>query len=385
MIYIKKLVHIFLGIFIAFFLLPLNLLIIFRNRKLISKYDHIVIQTVGGYGHTFTALDLSKMLFANKFLYIRFFEASRHNLFMPELFGINYLTIKTSILIKYFNKETEIGEIENTRNNFRIVRKILISFIRLFSRRNILIDNDIYRYSEKKYPNQINKLINDKEHYWVSTYYYLHQTKNKIALNLMFFEKFLRINNLKKIIQLRKNKKNNVAIYLRNRKSNLSNSDVRNGSGKNDYMPLLRYLIKKKKNIFLTGDKIFDRNDLEKIGGNIIDPNIFRGNLKSILRIYLNSISDYYISENGGGQYFGLHAKKWLSINTFPPVLLDNRSGKKTKILHKKILDKKKKKYFFPSIKYINFFYRKKIYNKKNIIKSNSSEEILKFIKEIII
>lgn len=97
-----------------FFLLPFNLLIIFRNSKLLSKYKHTAIQTVGGYGHTFTTVDLSRILLSNNFLYIRFFEASRHNFFIPELFVKNYLTIRNSLFIKYFNKPISIGEIESS-------------------------------------------------------------------------------------------------------------------------------------------------------------------------------------------------------------------------------------------------------------------------------
>ena len=350
MIFINKQLRFFLDLLVSFFLLPFNLLIIFRNRKLLSKYNHTVIQTVGGYGHTFTTVDLSRIFFSNNFLYIRFFEESRHNFFIPELFVKNYLTIRNSLFIKYFNKPISIGEIESSKT--KVVRKILINFIRLFARGNILIDHDIYRYGEKKYPNKINKTINDKSHYWVSVYYYL-QKKNKFILNLNLFEKFLIRNNFKEITQLRKNKKKNVTIYLRKKQSTDLFSNIRNGSEKSEYLPALKYLVKKKMNIFLTGDDIFNRDDLERMGGNIVDCNFFKGKLKSILRIYLNCISNFYIAENGGAKFFGLYAKKFLLINSFPPESLDNRIARQTKILPKKFFNKNTKKYFSPSKKYI--------------------------------
>ena len=130
-----------------FFLLLFNLLIIIRNRKLLSKYNHTVIQTIGLYGHTFTTVDLSRILLSNNFSSNRFFETTRHNFFIPELFAKNYLAIRNSLFIQYFNKPISIGEIELSKNKF--VRKILINFIRLFASENILIDYDIHRSSEK--------------------------------------------------------------------------------------------------------------------------------------------------------------------------------------------------------------------------------------------
>lgn len=144
---------------------------------------------------------------------------------------------------------------------------------------------------------------------------------------------------------------------------------------------MLKYFVKKKMNIFLIGDKIFNKEDFKVIGGNVMDCHFVNKNLKQILRVYLSCISSIYVSEYGGGQYFGRYAKKWGIINVYPP----NLFSKNTKVLFKKILNKDKLKYFYPNNKYIYLFYKKKIYNKKNIIKNNSSVEIMKFINEKII
>ena len=155
-------------------------------------------------------------------------------------------------------------------------------------------------------------------------------------------------------------------------------SSLRNGSNKKDYIPAFNYLIKKKFNLFIFGDKVFDTKDLKNFKGNIIDCNSYIKKDNEILQLFLLSISDTFISEAGGAQYFGPSFKKFMLINSYPPKLQFSNCIE----LQKKILDKKNNKYLSSNQKSQIFWWKDSPIDKKFVLKSNTDIEIIKFIKK---
>jgi len=197
---LQKIKH-FSDYLVSFLFLTKNIFYIIENRELISKFDYIFIQSFGGYGHTFTMPDIARILFGNKFLYIRFFQKSRHNFFLPKIFDINYLTINHTLHFQIFGRDLEIGE-NNDDYKIKICEKILTRIIIFFSKKKVIINNGIYRLLEKKYPTYLFEKLVDKKIWakwpstaksqnWISAY--LHTlSKKKFSYKLLYFENLLK-------------------------------------------------------------------------------------------------------------------------------------------------------------------------------------------------
>jgi len=178
-------------------------------------------------------------------------------------------------------------------------------------------------------------------------------------------------------------KDKNVSIYLRNRgEDNLilrQNESVsnRNGSASKEYYELIKYLDKLNFNIFLTGNKIFKNNELLFFSKKVIDCNLLKKKDRDILKIYFPLISNIYISEAGGGQFFGLYSEKFFLINQFPPFKYYNNSH----VLLKNIYDKSLNRLLSDNEKYEKLF-GKTVPDNNYLIKENNSKQILDFIKK---
>ena len=370
-----SLIRNFVDILISLFLLPKNISVIITNKKLISTAENICIQTAGGFGHTFHMLDVARILFEKKFIYIRFFERQRHNIYLSNILHDNNLTIFNTILFSYKKKKIELGEKESTK--YKISEIILIKLINLIARKNsILLNYDIYHMFEKKYHHLTNDKIYDKDHAYIAPYFSI-LTSKKLHLNTDYLKKLLIKEKAENYLEFLRDKSKNVAIYLRKRKGDQSSVN-RNGSPKDQYITTIKYLLEKKKNIFLTGDKIFTKEELISLDKNIIDCNYVNKNLIQILKIYFNCISENFIGEYGGGQYFAFYAKKSCLINVFPPTEFPN----KIQVLFKKIYDKELGR--FLTLDENKKFYKKINFEDKYIIHSNKEDEILALIKNFI-
>ena len=119
---------------------------------------------------------------------------------------------------------------------------------------------------------------------------------------------------------MRNPKNNNISIYLRNRLNEELFSGLRNGSNKKDYIATFNYLIKKY-NLFIFGDKIFNETDFNNTKGNVVNCNNFNKKENEMIQLYFLSISNKFISEAGGAQYFGPLFERFILINSYPPKL----------------------------------------------------------------
>ena len=369
-----------INFFVSSFLFPINIFIILKNYSRIKNKQNIVIQSIGGFGHTFTMPDLSRHYFGNDLLYIWFIEKNRHNLNIRNIFEIDCLIIKNNFYFSILNFFATIGEKED--NSYNFYEKILINLIKKINKKNILVKNELYRYIEKKNVNIIDKQY-PKEHLWFSVYYYLKKNNNH-KLQSKYIEEILKKNKtLKKFLKYSSVKDKNVSIYLRNRgEDNLilrQNESVsnRNGSASKEYYELIKYLDKLNFNIFLTGDKIFKNNELLFFSKKVIDCNLLKKKDRDILKIYFPLISNIYISEAGGGQFFGLYSEKFFLINQFPPFKYYNNSH----VLLKNIYDKSLNRLLSDNEKYEKLF-GKTVPDNNYLIKENNSKQILDFIKK---
>ena len=369
-----------INFFVSFFLFPINIFIIFKNYSRIKNKKNIVIQSAGGFGHTFTMPDLSRHYFGNDILYIWFIEQNRHNINIRSIFEIDYLIIKNNFYIKIFNFFAIIGEKE--ANSYNFFENILIYLIKIINKKNILINNELYRYIEKKNINIVDKKY-PKEHLWFSVYYHL-KKNNNYKLQSKYIEEILQKNKtLKKFLKYSSLRSKNVCIYLRNRGEDnftlrqdrtVSN---RNGSASKEYYELLKFLDKENYNIFLTGDKIFKNDELSFCNKSVIDCNSLKKKHQDILKIYFPLISNIYISEAGGGQFFGLYSENFFLINQFPPFKYYNN----THVLLQNIYDITLKKLLSDKEKHEKLL-GVTVPDNKYLIKKNNSKQIIDFIKK---
>jgi putative glycosyltransferase (TIGR04372 family) len=352
---IKKFFKEVINFIFILFLLPSSLIIFFWNYNKIYKSDLVIYLKNGGFGHDFTAQDLLRYTWKDKkIIYLQFYDSSRLNIYLNKIFNHETIVLPTVI---YFNfLKIKFGEYEGSF--FNIIEKTILIFLK-----NKLSINEFYLYLEKKYKNVRIKKRNSYR--WVDIYFYLIEKKRK---KLNFFSNRLHLQN--KI----------CTIYLRQKysKQDFSNS-IRSGSlNAKVYFDMINYLIKKDYIIYLVGDDFFTTKEIEIFKGKVMN---YRSlNLeKKYFNIYAAVNCDLFISEAGGGHWFGLYAKKSILINCLP---YGYRPFNFKKILYKKVIDRNNT--IIPYKKANNNFYLsyKKIQNYKVI--NNSSKELLTLIRSIV-
>jgi putative glycosyltransferase (TIGR04372 family) len=350
-IFIKEVINF---IFILF-LLPLSLIIFIFNYNKIYKCDLLIYQKNGGFGHTFTLQDLLRYVYTDKkIVYLQFYDSSRHNIYLNTIFNLRTVIIPTVINFNFLKKK--FGEYEGSF--FSIIEKVIIFFVK-----NKLSINQFYLRLENEYKNV---RIKKKNNYrWTDIYFYLIEKKRK---KLNFFSNRLHLKN--KI----------CTIYLRQKKNkdHFSNNERSGSSDPRVYFNMINYLIKKNYIIYLVGEDVFSTNDLIIFKEKVLDYRSLNLSRK-YFQIYAATNCDLFISETGGGHWFGLYAKKSILINCLPygykPFNFD-------KILYKKTMDRNNK--IIPYKKANKNFYLSYKKMKSCKVINNSSKELLTLIKSIV-
>jgi putative glycosyltransferase (TIGR04372 family) len=225
--------------------------------------------------------------------------------------------------------------------------------------------HEFYKLIEKKYITYPVKKTS--QHRFVDIYFFLLKKKK---LDLNFTDNIYNSFKKKKI----------CTIYLRQKYSaNDPSSSLRSGDpNPRIYFDMINYLIKKNYIIYLVGDNLFTKEDIKIFNGKVMDYRSFNLN-KKYFQIYGALNCDLFISEAGGGSWFGSYAKKSILINCLP---YGYKPFNFKKILYKKVVDrnnivmsyKKANKNFYLSYE--------KIINYKVI--NNSSKELLKIAKSVV-
>ena len=337
------------------FLLPLSFVIFIFNYNKVYKCDLLIYQKKGGFGHTFTLQDLLRYEFADKkIVYLHFYDPSRHNMRLNKIFGHKTITLPTVFYSNFL--KTRFGEYEGSF--FKIIETIILVFIK-----NKLSINQFYLYLEKKYKNsQIKKKDINR---WTDIYFDLLKKKKK---KINFFSNRLHLKN--KI----------CTIYLRskNSKHNLSNS-LRSGSSDTKvYFDMINYLIKKNYIIYLVGEDVFSINEMKIFKGKVMDYRTINLS-KKYFQIYAAVNCDLFISETGGGHWFGIYAKKSILINCLP---YGYKPFNFQKVLYKKVIDRNNTEMSYKKANKTFYMSYKKI--KKYTVVNNTSKELLTLIRSIV-
>ena len=83
--------------------------------------------------------------FAN-FLFILFYDQSRHNPYLPSLFTTKCIILKSTIKINFFGKYIYLGikERDESNKDYDLLTELLIGFIRIISKK--IFKNDYLTY-----------------------------------------------------------------------------------------------------------------------------------------------------------------------------------------------------------------------------------------------
>ena len=177
-------------------------------------------------------------------------------------------------------------------------------------------------------------------------------------------------------------KKNNYfkyyMLYIRDRKTTSLEGNSRNGSNLSDYIPSIKYLKNKKYIPLINGD--YQKKDIRKLKKEKISFYEYKTlNLSRVLFYQLSTIiSDFVISEYGGGTCFPFtQKKKMLLLNVFPI-----SGGYGNSLIFPKIFNKKDNKIsslkkLFEKKAFIEFF-------EKDEFRKLNDKEILLATKEFI-
>ena len=365
---------------IHYILLPLNIFFLIKSYSKIIKSEIILFHNKRqGFGNQFTSSDLLRILYPRKQKLIIFFDQkSRHNNYIYSLFNQNFISMKTIFEFEFFKKNIKIGEYEqkDDLNYFKkkfyntYPHQFIIFFLVKFIAKNrckIISIDDLYNkaweiYKKKKKPSDV-PFTNKME----IAYKYLRTIKK---YKIKFPEELKKKINKKVPISIL-NSKNKIAFYLR-RKLNTKNDPKDSGNFKN-YISSLNYL-SKKYTIFLIGD--IQNIKINKKIKNLYTFRDFKID-KKIYDILFASESEYFIGTSGGGQWFAHYKKKSLLIDDFP-----YNNINKNITLFKKIY--KKRKLLNKTYCLKNFIYKDERYfkAKKYLIKSNTQNEIKRFISK---
>jgi hypothetical protein len=383
---IQSLISIIVNIFFLF----LSFFIIFNpiTIKKIFNSNNFFIFSEGGFGHQVWQLDFARYLKKEKPFFILLYNPTRHNKYLSCCYCFPYLNIPTCINLKY-----KFGEYEGG-NTFLIKKFIIFILTKIFKKKNILINKEIYfqlkhDLIELGLDRKITKEVSKKKYlgheYWQNYYYY--SIFHKLLPRPNLPNKTL--SKLKKKITKKLSNNKTCVLYLRYREAKSPDSLIRNAGAASDYYKLISYLNSKNYKIFLVGEaKEILGKHINKFN-NIFDYKFF-GIEKKLFEIYCAFNHDLMIAECGGYHNLGFYSDLAIGINFFPYGYIP--PGFKD-ILYKKIYkngivtknSENHQKYHefrkqFSNKKLFNFY----IKNSKYKVENNNKNEIYNFCKKII-
>jgi len=348
-----------INFFFILFLLPFCLLLFFFSYSRVINSDLVIYHKNGGFGHSFIVQDLIRYIFPNKkIIYLQFYDSSRFNKYLNRIFNSQLILMPTVINFPFLN--VKFGEYEGSF--FNMIEKIIVFFLQ----RKMSIE-EFYKFIEKKYIDY--KIKRSSSYKYLDIYFFLIK-KNKLNLNIDSTSNNYNFPTGRKV----------CTIYLRQKSliNDFSNTARSGSANPRVYFNMINYLIKKNYIIYLVGEDVFSKKDFLIFKEKVMDYRSFRLS-KKYFQIYAATNCDLFISEAGGGHWFGLYAKKSFLINCLP---YGYKPFNFKKILYKKVINdnntimsyKKANKNFYLSYDKI----------KKYKVISNSSKELLTLVKSIV-
>jgi putative glycosyltransferase (TIGR04372 family) len=142
---------------------------------------------------------------------------------------------------------------------------------------------------------------------------------------------------------------------------------------------MINQLIKKNYIIYLIGDNIFNKENIELFKGKVMDYRSLDLS-KKYFQIYAAVNCDLFISEPGGGSWFGIYGKNSILINCLP---YGYKPFNFKKILCKRVIESRNKIMSYKKSNKKFYLSYKKI--KKYKIINNSSKELLSLVKSLVL
>ena len=367
-------------IFVAIVFLSFNFFLILKpkNFKKIKSAKLIVLHQNGGFGHQVLVNDMLRYE-DSSILYILFYDPTRFNKYVSEIFNIQSIYLKTCVgkNLEFIKNPLKFGEYEGSK--YKINNLFIEYFLNKILKKKTFHLQNYYQYVEKKNSHLKNSKLFKLRNFQDFNFYgdiHFYKLKN-------FPQKKPGLNTKKKVEKILRKTNNYFSskkictFYLRQKGvySNDITNKYRVGSNKEDYIKVFKYLISKGYAIFLVGDKLYEKKDLNKFNNKVISSECIKIN-KDLFQMYACTNCEIFISEPGGCQYFGLYAPISIGINYFP-------IGYKppfTNILYKNI----KSKISNNKISINNKIKWKYNFKDKNIfVGNNTSDEIYNFIKKV--
>ncbi len=380
-IYIFLKIDLILSFFLFHSSLAINLRKIFPKKFKLRK---IVLISEAGFGHTIHDVEMTKLALEDNFLIIILSEHNRHNWELANIWnGIDVIHLyKTAPFPSTYTQDLMQKYCTYILYKFTsIYKNKLIEFENNYNQKYLkpadgIINRLIKKastYKDYKFSNDIKANIFSYKNQYQGYYSYFF-LKTKLDIQTIEFNMKLKNIFIKKLKKINPKNKKIINIYLRQK-----GRDNRCGSSIQEWEKVIYYLIKNGYFIFLTGDIHLNRFP-EEIRKKIFSFNNLKLT-KNIFNISAPYFCDYYISEMGGGSWFGMIMNKpTLMVNCWQ--FWGSSGGPGYYLLFKNLKSQKTKK-IIPLVKSLkNYFWKNEI-PKDTFLENNSSQQIIQGFEDL--
>jgi len=377
----------FLKIDLLFSLIFFHLSLLIKLPKLLSNkfFKSItMLMSEGGFGHTIHDVEITKLTLEDNFLIIILSDHKRHNW---ELVNV-WKDIDIIHLYKtgpFFSRETQVFMQKYCTfvlyKLHAIIKRKIIEFDNNFNEyylkpKNSLVNkliNKVSKYNDYEYSDEYHKNLKLPYKNFYQAYYAYFFLKTKLNIEIIEFNRKLENIFIKKLKKVNPKNKKIINIYLRQK-----GRDNRCGSSIQEWEKVIYYLLKNDYFIFLTGDVHLNKFSRE-IRTKIFSFSNFKLS-KNIFNISAPYFCDYYISEMGGGSWFGMIMKKpTLMVNC---LFFGYFWGPNFYLLFKNLKSKKTNK-IIPLAKSLRKYFSEIEIPKDIILENNSAEQIIQGFEDL--
>jgi len=279
------------------------------------------MQSPSGYGHTIKGADVARRLFHGEKLVFLIFSAKRsvHNPSLAKLWS--------DVRVCYLPRFPLLDEIRFRpliRRWDGMARWVLRMFVRMFAKKTVEVMGimDLYRClpvctplaaEEEKELDEISPTLR-----YVYRYVGLIRSTPLPPLRLPASDRRLVSEILARKSGVPVSRHRICCLYLRQKDADTkerTNTNVRNGSGIESYLPALRELVDAGYQVLVTGDEALPAAILQAFDGMVLDAENSTVE-RSLFSLYAASECEFFIGEAGGGV--------WLPCACGIPILLTN-------------------------------------------------------------
>lgn len=309
--YCKKFFFFLISLFFFIFLfskLIKSLIVINKNLD-----KHVYYQPEGGFGFTISSPLYLESKFNKDWLLLFAYNKKRHNIYIEKLFPNNFFFVKISIF-------------EFVINTF--FRKLFFKILSLFSK--VFLKKTIYDFIDKLFldnPISNDQLTNEYyKRYESRCWPELIKNRNKFNFNHLNegkknFLDFFCLKNIKKrvcfFLRYKANKENFTSKNLiENPLLDIPNI-LRDSRPIEDYKFIIKDLVEKEYQVFITGDNFHKHDWIKKFGNEVVYYDKYKNINKNYYDFFAGFSSDIIIGQASGGFLYCMLNKKNLLLETF--------------------------------------------------------------------